>query len=405
MESDSSLSILALAVSILLLAISDLGAAAIGSRQGSLSSSIGSNEGSEHKAMRRIASLPVGPTAPLHLVSLIAFAGVLVSSVGFAITTWGVNWGLAAIAALLGLIVAAAASLLGRYVGARYADRICSEMATLSWLLSVPLRPALFIQAFVSRGSGRQSLDLSMAMDSNDEPLDEHEVRMIRGVVQLDKTVAREIMVPRVDIVAVEETARLEELAEEMNVAGHSRIPVYKGDLDHIEGVAHARDVLQQLSNGGANGQMTAKQVSREPLFIPESKNLEQLLDEFQKQRTHLAVVVDEYGGVSGIVTIEDLLEEIVGEIHDEFDTDEPEIQRVGEFEFVVDARLPIDELNESMKSNVVGEGFDTIGGLLFHQLGKVPVPGDSVQYDGLIIEVVDTVGRRPKTLRVTTRR
>ena len=404
MESDSSLSILALAVSILLLAVSELGAAAIAARLGSLSSSIGSNEWSEHKSLRRIAALPAGPTAPLKLVTLIAFAGVLVSSVGFAISMWGVNWGLVAIAALLGLIIASGASLLGRSAGVRYAGRTCYAMSTFSWIMSIPFRPVLSLQVLVSRGSDRQSLDFSMAVDSSDEPLDEHEVRMIRGVVQLDKTVAREIMVPRVDIVAVEETASLEELAEEMNVAGHSRIPVYKGDLDHIEGVAHARDVLQQLSNGDDNGQMTAKQVSREPLFIPESKDLEQLLDEFQKLRTHLAVVVDEYGGVSGIVTIEDLLEEIVGEIHDEFDTtDEPEIQRIGDFEFLVDARLPIDELNESMNSNVVGEGFDTIGGLLFHQLGKVPVPGDSVQYDGLSIEVVNTVGRRPKTLRITT--
>ena len=404
MESDSSLSILALAVSILLLAVSELGAAAIAARLGSLSSSIGSNERSEHKSLRRIAALPAGPTAPLKLVTLIAFAGVLVSSVGFAISMWGVNWGLVAIAALLGLIIASGASLLGRSAGVRYAGRTCYAMSTFSWIMSIPFRPVLSLQVLVSRGSDRHSLDFSMAVDSSDEPLDEHEVRMIRGVVQLDKTVAREIMVPRVDIVAVEETASLEELAEEMNVAGHSRIPVYKGDLDHIEGVAHARDVLQQLSNGDDNGQMTAKQVSREPLFIPESKDLEQLLDEFQKLRTHLAVVVDEYGGVSGIVTIEDLLEEIVGEIHDEFDTtDEPEIQRIGDFEFLVDARLPIDELNESMNSNVVGEGFDTIGGLLFHQLGKVPVPGDSVQYDGLSIEVVNTVGRRPKTLRITT--
>ena len=404
MEIDSSLSILALAVSILLLAVSELGAAAIAARLGSLSSSIGSNEWSEHKSLRRIAALPAGPTAPLKLVTLIAFAGVLVSSVGFAISMWGVNWGLVAIAALLGLIIASGASLLGRSAGVRYAGRTCYAMSTFSWIMSIPFRPVLSLQVLVSRGSDRQSLDFSMAVDSSDEPLDEHEVRMIRGVVQLDKTVAREIMVPRVDIVAVEETASLEELAEEMNVAGHSRIPVYKGDLDHIEGVAHARDVLQQLSNGDDNGQMTAKQVSREPLFIPESKDLEQLLDEFQKLRTHLAVVVDEYGGVSGIVTIEDLLEEIVGEIHDEFDTtDEPEIQRIGDFEFLVDARLPIDELNESMNSNVVGEGFDTIGGLLFHQLGKVPVPGDSVQYDGLSIEVVNTVGRRPKTLRITT--
>ena len=405
MESDSSLSILALAVSVLLLAVSELGAAAIASRIGSLSSSIGSNAGPERRLLRRIADLPSGPSAPLRLVSLTAFAGALISSAAFAVSTWSVNWGLVAIAALIGLIIAAIATLLGRYAGVRYADRVCSVMATSSWLLSIPLRPALSLQALVTRGSSRQSLNLSMAVDSNDEPLDEHEVRMIRGVVQLDKTVAREIMVPRVDIVAVEETARLEELAEEMNVAGHSRIPVYKGDLDHIEGVAHARDVLQQLSNGDSNGQMTAKQVSREPLFIPESKNLEQLLDEFQERRTHLAVVVDEYGGVSGIVTIEDLLEEIVGEIHDEFDTYEPEIQRVSESEFLVDARLPIDELNESMQSNVVGEGFDTIGGLLFHQLGKVPVPGDSVQYDGLRIEVVNTVGRRPKTLRITTGR
>ena len=403
MESDSSLSILALAVSVLLLAVSELGAAAIAARIGLLSSSIGSSAEPERGSLRRIACLPSGPIAPLRLVSLVSFGGALISSVAFAVSTWGVNWGLVAIAALTGLIIAAAASLLSRSAGVKYADRVCSGMATLSWLLSIPLRPALALQSLVSRGSGRKSLDFSMAVDSNDEPLDEHEVRMIRGVVQLDKTVAREIMVPRVDIVAVEETARLEELAEEMNVAGHSRIPVYKGDLDHIEGVAHARDVLQQLSNGDANGQMTAKQVSREPLFIPESKNLEQLLDEFQERRTHLAVVVDEYGGVSGIVTIEDLLEEIVGEIHDEFDTYEPEIQRVGEFEFLVDARLPIDELNESMKSNVVGEGFDTLGGLLFHQLGKVPVPGDSVEYDGLSIEVVNTVGRRPKTLRITT--
>ena len=403
MESDSSLSILALAVSVLLLAVSELGTAAIAARIGSLSSSIGSNAGPERRSLRRIADLPSGPTAPLRLASMASFAGALISSVAFTISTWGVNWGLVAVAALLGLIIAAAASLLGRSAGVKYADRVCSGMATSSWLLSIPLRPALALQSLVSRDSGRKSLDFSMAVDSNDEPLDEHEVRMIRGVVQLDKTVAREIMVPRVDIVAVEETARLEELAEEMNVAGHSRIPVYKGDLDHIEGVAHARDVLQQLSNGDANGQMTAKQVSREPLFIPESKNLEQLLDEFQERRTHLAVVVDEYGGVSGIVTIEDLLEEIVGEIHDEFDTYEPEIQRISEFEFLVDARLPIDELNESMKSNVVGEGFDTIGGLLFDQLGKVPVPGDSVKYDGLSIEVVDTVGRRPKTLRITT--
>ena len=157
----------------------------------SLSTSIGTNAGPERKSLRRIAGLPAGPTGPLRLVSLITFAGVLVSSVGFAISTWGINWGLVAVAALAGLFIAYGAALLGRSAGVRYADRICSGMATLSWLVSIPLRPALSLQAFASRGGYRQSLDLSAAVDTTDEPLDEHEVRMIRGVVQLDKTVAR----------------------------------------------------------------------------------------------------------------------------------------------------------------------------------------------------------------------
>ena len=225
---------------------------------------------------------------------------------------------------------------------------------------------------------------------------------MIRGVVQLDKTVAREIMAPRVDIVAVESGETLDALAEIMNSAGHSRVPVYDGDLDRVEGVAMARDVLQRLSAGCDPSSVTAREVAREPLFVPESKNLEELLEEFREKRIHLAIVVDEYGGVSGIVTIEDLLEEIVGEIHDEFDTAEPVIQSVGESEFLVDSRLPIDDLNESLGVDIApGAGFDTIGGLVFDQLGKVPVAGDSVVYEGMRIVVVNTIGRRPNILRI----
>ncbi|MCY4654248.1 MAG: CBS domain-containing protein, partial [Dehalococcoidia bacterium] len=176
---------------------------------------------------------------------------------------------------------------------------------------------------------------------------------------------------------------------------------VYGDDLDHIEGVAHAKDVLRQIASGLDPSVATARDVSRPPLFVPESKTLEELLGDFQEQRVHLAVVVDEYGGVSGIVTIEDLLEEIVGEIQDEFDAEEPVIRSIGKSEFLVDARLPIDELNESLDINIAADGFDTIGGLVFDQLGKVPVQGDRVHHDGLSIVVVDTVGRRPNMLRV----
>ena len=141
--------------------------------------------------------------------------------------------------------------------------------------------------------------------------------------------------------------------------------------------------------------------VIRPALFIPESKTLEELLNEFQERRIHIAMVIDEYGGVSGMVTIEDLLEEIVGEIQDEFDVGGSEVQAVNENEFMMDARVSLDELNERFNVAVEGDGFDTIGGFVYQRLGKIPSSGDRVEYDGLMIEVVSTVGRRLKRLRV----
>ena len=141
----------------------------------------------------------------------------------------------------------------------------------------------------------------------------------------------------------------------------------------------------------------------RPALFIPEYKNLEELLNEFQNKRVHVAIVVDEYGGVSGLVTIEDLLEEIVGEIQDEFELGEPDMEPVvGVDEFMIDARVGLEQLNELLGVAIEGDGFDTVGGFVYQKLGKIPSPGDTVVYDGLRIEVVSTVGRRLKRLRVT---
>ena len=144
--------------------------------------------------------------------------------------------------------------------------------------------------------------------------------------------------------------------------------------------------------------------ILRPPLFIPESKSLEDLLSEFQNRRVHMAIVVDEYGGVSGLVTIEDLLEEIVGEILDEFDEGEPEIISLSDTEYMMDARTSIDDLNELLGLVVEGDGFDTLGGFVYQRLGKIPNPGDSMNYDGLKIEVISTTGRRLKRLKVTKR-
>ncbi len=409
MEIDSALSTLALLLSTAAFALAELGAAAIVARIQELARGPLNGTTTDPGSLRLAAGIPAGPTAPLRLVSLMALAAAIVSSAALAMSVGGGGW-LAFSAGTVGaLAVLKAAAYVARRLGVGHAEAVSGFMARASWMLSFPLRPILLVEATIARRmpafptASEPYLEVMLSIAQ--EQWDEHEVRMIRGVVRLDKTVAREIMAPRVDIVAVESDATLETLVERMDSAGHSRIPVYEGDLDRIIGVAHARDVLPKLAKAGGASQSLAKSVIREPLFIPESKTLEGLLDEFREGRTHLAVVVDEYGGVSGIVTIEDLLEEIVGEIRDEFDAEDPEIEVVSETEFVVDARVAVDDLNEALGVNVVGEGFDTIGGLVFDRLGKVPVSGDTVKHAGLSIEVVSTSGRRPTTLKVTRSR
>ena len=241
----------------------------------------------------------------------------------------------------------------------------------------------------------------SSQLDDEGEPLEEHEVRMIRGVFQLDKTIAREIMIPRVDMQSAEVTTSLDDVADLMLKAGHSKIPVYREELDNIEGIAHSMDVLRFMSDANGTRATDLSQYLRPVLYVPESKTLEDLLTEFQQKRRQMAIVIDEYGGVSGLVTVEDLVEEIVGELHDEFDTGEPEVKKINESEFLMDAGVSIDDLTDTLGISFEGEGFDTIGGFVLHQLGRIPSAGDTVEYNGIRIEVMSRVGRRLKSIRV----
>lgn len=251
------------------------------------------------------------------------------------------------------------------------------------------------------------SSEIDSYFQSEGETLDEREVKMIRGVVRQDKTVVREIMVPRVDITAVDINTPIVELADIMVESGHSKIPVYKGELDQVSGFAYSMDLIGALK-AGETANINLDSLLRSPLLIPESKTLEGVLREFQEKRVQLAVVVDEYGGVSGVVTIEDLLEEIVGEIEDEFDIEEPEIVNISEYtdkgdrlDLLIDARVSVDQLEELTGIVVEGEGFDTLGGFVLHLLGRLPNKGDVVEYDGISIQVISTSGRRLKRLRV----
>ena len=246
--------------------------------------------------------------------------------------------------------------------------------------------------------------NIAIELGDDGEPLEEHEVRMIKGVFQLDKTVAREIMIPRVDMTISEISAPVEDIATLMLQTGHSKIPIYKDELDHIEGIAHSMDILRFITNEENVGSLNLKNCLRPVMYVPESKTLEDLLTEFQENRMQMAIVIDEYGGVSGLVTVEDLVEEIVGELHDEFDTGDQKIRKINDSEYYVDASTDIDDISESLGVSFEGEGFDTIGGFVLHQLGKIPSTGDSVQYDLLNIQVLSTVGRRLKTIRVSKR-
>ena len=241
-----------------------------------------------------------------------------------------------------------------------------------------------------------------MAEGDEEEALEPHERRMISSILKLDQTTAREIMVPRMDILAADAASTPRQVADLMSESGHSRIPLYGDSLDDIVGVVHSRDLLRDF---GVDGQeILLTDIVRPALFVPDSKRVDDLLREFQEHRIQVAIVVDEYGGTAGLVTIEDLLEEIVGEIEDEFDVDEPLHEMLDERRAVMDARMPLDEVNRVLSVNLEGDGFDTLGGLLYQQLGKMPSPGDELEVDGLDIRVISTLGRRIKKVEVAHR-
>jgi CBS domain containing-hemolysin-like protein len=212
-------------------------------------------------------------------------------------------------------------------------------------------------------------------------------------------TTAREIMVPRIDISAVPVDAPVEAVLDVVVEKGYSRVPVYEENIDHIVGIVYAKDVLRARHNGDPD--VTLRAIAREPYFIPETKRVDELFTELRAQKTHIAVVVDEYGGTAGIVTTEDILEEIVGEIEDEYDTAEPTVERISDTEAILDARLSIDDLNDIFHAGVEDEDVDTVGGFVFNHLGKMPLPGDEVRVDGILIRVLNVQGNRIKKVRV----
>lgn len=243
----------------------------------------------------------------------------------------------------------------------------------------------------------KESLDL---LEEQHIPAEESELQMIRGILRMDTVKVREIMRPRPDMVIAPVSAPPDEMMTQMTVGGHSKIPVYADSPDTIVGIVYARDLLAARANGTESSDLIS-QLARPAIHVPESQNLERLLREFQEHRTSIAIVVDEYGGIAGLVTVTDLIEEIVGELVDEFDVEGPELLEVADGEFVADAATSIESLNRRMGISIQAEGFDTVAGLVLKELGRIPVNGDRVTSSGLTITVQSTVGRRVMRVRI----
>jgi len=242
---------------------------------------------------------------------------------------------------------------------------------------------------------------------TNDDPIEEDEREMIDAILNLEDRTARDIMVPRLDIVAVPEDAPISEVVEIIRRAGHSRVPVYRGSIDTIIGVLYAKDLLRLVPHNATS--IPVDELLRPlegTMIVPESKQVSALLLEMRTRKRHLALVLDEYGGTAGIVTIEDILEEIVGEINDEHDPNTvPEIEEVNDHELLVSARISAEEVSDRLDLHwTEDEEHPTLSGLIQRELGRLPEEGEAVDIDGAHITVLSVEGHRLKRLRVEKR-
>lgn len=291
-----------------------------------------------------------------------------------------------------------------------------AEQAALQWtpiviLLTYALAPlsaltrglsGLFTASMGASSAYITEEEIKTLVDVGSEEgvIEDEEKEMIYSVLQFNDKVVRELMVPRIDIVGLSAEATLEQALQVAVSEGHSRIPVYEGTIDHIIGVLYAKDLLTRLDE--ANRQRQVREIMRPAYFVPESKRASELLEELQRQKVHMAIVIDEYGGTAGLITIEDLLEEIVGEIQDEYDPEEEaEYQQINADEYRFDAGIPLVEVNELLNVELSTEESDTLGGYIFAVLGKVPQVGESFERDGLRFTVESLDGRRIEWVRV----
>ncbi len=287
-------------------------------------------------------------------------------------------------------------------------ERWSLRLGTFARVLIIVMTPLVFLPVYLLKSQWPAPVAAQMTedelrtwvqSDQEEGGLEPEERQMIYSIFQFGDTLAREIMVPRMDMLAFEVSTSLGGARKALTKTGHSRVPVYEDDIDNIIGLLYAKDLLHVMENGREKDSL--RELLRPAYFVPDTKKADALLTEMQTQRIHMAIVVDEYGGVAGLVTLEDIIEEIIGEIQDEYDLSEEElVHKEGPDDYVFLGRIDLDDFNEVMDSNIPKVESDTLAGYLYDHFGRVPHDGESLQTDGLLLTVEQVIGRRIRRVR-----
>jgi CBS domain containing-hemolysin-like protein len=315
---------------------------------------------------------------------------------------------------VLSLVVLVVCEITPKTLALQRAERVALRLAPLVAGATLVMRPVVYILTAVTRlilrilgGKAEvrgpfvteEELKMLVTVGEEEGVIEEEEREMIHGIFEMGDMSVREVMVPRTDLVAIEVNEPVEKAVDLVTKHGHTRIPVYEDNIDHIVGVLYAKDLLRAVVRGEKK---SLRDIARKPYFTPESNKVQDVLRDLRKNRVHMAIVVDEYGGTAGAVTIEDILEEIVGPIQDEYDIgEEDEIQFISPNEVVLDGRVSVDDVNELLKLNLAADNYDTIGGFVLNQLGAAPKVGATLKLGSAELRVEAVQGTRIKKVRI----
>ena len=356
-----------------------------------------------NRTLALLASLP-RLQASLNLTQAI-FRFLLAGLVLFLLLPWG-KAPFTLLPALGILLLAALAGFLLEWsvesLVARDPETWALRLTPFAWILTILTYPVVYLTLLLTGSLGIEQENMTenelmslVEAGQQEGVIEQGEHKMIVSIVRLGDTLAREIMVPRIDILALDVNTSLKQAVEALNSSGHSRVPVYKEGVDNILGLLYSKDLLRVWQEGRQIDSLADLQL-RTAYFVPEAKKVDELLTELQAQRIHMAIVVDEYGGVAGLVTLEDIVEEIVGEIRDEYDqAEELLFQAIHAGEYVFQGRVDLDDFNEIMGTDLPGSEADTLGGFIYSRIGRVPTAGDKVQVDDLQLTVEQVSGQR----------